>query len=80
MELADRAVGFVLSFISITIFTYYTFWVIILPFVDSNHFVHKYFLPQEYAVLIPVSVGVALLCFISIFIGYVMLKSKKKKA
>ncbi|XP_054809839.1 dolichol-phosphate mannose synthase subunit 2 [Prosopis cineraria] len=80
MELADRAVGFVLSFISITIFTYYTFWVIILPFVDSNHFVHKYFLPQEYAVLIPVSVGVALLCFISIFIGYVMLKSKNKKA
>ncbi|XP_028754647.1 dolichol-phosphate mannose synthase subunit 2 [Neltuma alba] len=80
MELADRAVGFVLSFISITIFTYYTFWVIILPFVDSNHFIHKYFLPQEYAILIPVTAGVALLCFISIFIGYVMLKSKKKKA
>ncbi|KAI9111347.1 hypothetical protein K1719_017037 [Acacia pycnantha] len=36
-----------LSFISITIFTYYTFWVIILPFVESNHFIHKYFLPQE---------------------------------
>ncbi|KAK4261477.1 hypothetical protein QN277_004468 [Acacia crassicarpa] len=80
MELADRAVGFILSLISVTIFTYYTFWVIILPFVDSNHFIHRYFLPQEYAILIPVSAGVALLCFISIFIGYVMLKSKKKKA
>ena len=30
MELADRAVGFLLSFISLSIFTYYTFWVIIL--------------------------------------------------
>ncbi|RDY12798.1 Dolichol-phosphate mannose synthase subunit 2, partial [Mucuna pruriens] len=80
MELADRAVGFLLSFISVSIFTYYTFWVIILPFVDDDHFVHKYFLPQEYAILIPVSAGVALVCFLSIFIGFVMLKSKKKKA
>ncbi|CAL5197134.1 unnamed protein product [Lathyrus oleraceus] len=80
MELADRSVGFLLSFISLSIFTYYTFWVIILPFVDGDHFVHKYFLPQEYAILIPVSACVALLCLLCIFIGFVMLKSKKKKA
>ncbi|TKY52795.1 Dolichol phosphate-mannose biosynthesis regulatory protein [Spatholobus suberectus] len=80
MELADRAVGFLLSFISLSIFTYYTFWVVILPFVDDDHFVHKYFLPQEYAILIPVSAGVTLLCFLCIFIGFVMLKSKKKNA
>ncbi|XP_041996942.1 dolichol-phosphate mannose synthase subunit 2-like isoform X2 [Salvia splendens] len=80
MELADRAVGLLLSVISLSIFTYYTFWIVILPFVDSDHFVHKYFLPQEYAIFIPVYAGVALICFLSIFIGYVMLKSKKKKA
>ncbi|GLT91258.1 hypothetical protein SLE2022_091540 [Rubroshorea leprosula] len=80
MELADRAVGFLLSFISLTIFTYYTLWVIILPFVENEHFIHKYFLPQEYAILIPVFAGVVLLCFLSMFIGFVMLKSKKKKA
>ncbi|RLM59059.1 hypothetical protein C2845_PM18G01620 [Panicum miliaceum] len=50
-----------------------------LPFVDSDHFVHKYFLPQEYAILIPVIAGVVLLSFLSIFVGLVMLKSKKKK-
>ncbi|KAK8622080.1 hypothetical protein V6N13_097706 [Hibiscus sabdariffa] len=54
MELADRAVGFLLTFTSLSIFTYYTFWVIILPFVDSDNFIHNYFLPQEYAILIPV--------------------------
>ncbi|KAE9614234.1 putative dolichyl-phosphate beta-D-mannosyltransferase [Lupinus albus] len=80
MELADRAVGFLLTFISLSIFTYYTFWVIILPFVDDDHFVHNYFLSREYAILIPVSAGVALLSFLSIFIGFVMLKSKKKVA
>ncbi|XVF11089.1 hypothetical protein REPUB_Repub07fG0239400 [Reevesia pubescens] len=80
MELADRAVGFLLSCISLSIFTYYTFWVIILPFVDSDNFIHNYFLPQEYAILIPVCAGVVLLCFLCMFIGFVMLKSKKKKA
>ncbi|KAF5460356.1 hypothetical protein F2P56_020234, partial [Juglans regia] len=80
MELADRAVGFLLSFVSISIFTYYTFWVIILPFVDSDHFIHQYFLPQEFAILIPVFAGVVLLCFLCVFVGFVMLKSKKKKA
>ncbi|KAL7610445.1 dolichol-phosphate mannose synthase subunit 2 [Lactuca sativa] len=82
MELADRAVGFILASISVTVFTYYSFWVIVLPFVDSDHFVHSYFLPQEYAILLPVYAGVSLICFLSVFIGYVMLKSnsKKKKA
>ncbi|KAI3501574.1 hypothetical protein L1887_29454 [Cichorium endivia] len=80
MELADRAVGFILASISVTVFTYYTFWVIILPFVDEDHFVHNYFLPQEYAILLPVYAGVSLICLLSVFIGYVMLKSKKKKA
>lgn len=80
MELADRAIGLLLSVISLSIFTYYTFWVIILPFVETDHFVNKYFPPQEYAILIPVFAGVTLICFLSMFIGYVMLKSKKKKA
>ncbi|GMP29697.1 hypothetical protein CsSME_00004685 [Camellia sinensis var. sinensis] len=79
MELADKAVGFLLSVVSLSIFTYYTFWVIILPFVD-DHFIHKYFLPQEFTILIPVLAGVAILCFLSVFVGFVMLKSKKKKA
>ncbi|KAK1556072.1 hypothetical protein Q3G72_035488, partial [Acer saccharum] len=80
MELTDKAVGFLLSFISLSIFTYYTFWVIILPFVDSDHFIHQYFLPHEYAIFIPVFAGVVLLCFLCIFIGFVKLRSKKKKA
>ncbi|GJN06668.1 hypothetical protein PR202_ga24422 [Eleusine coracana subsp. coracana] len=79
MQLGDKAVGFLLTLTSLSIFTYYTFWVIILPFADSDHFIHKYFLPQEYAILIPVFAGVFLLALLSVFVGFVMLKSKKKK-
>ncbi|RVW19594.1 Dolichol-phosphate mannose synthase subunit 2 [Vitis vinifera] len=45
---------------------------------DSDHFIHKYFLPQDYAILIPVFAGVTLLCFLCTFVGFVMLKSKQK--
>ncbi|KAI3947232.1 hypothetical protein MKX01_019885 [Papaver californicum] len=80
MELADKAVGLLLTVISLSIFTYYTFWVIILPFVETDHFIHNYFLPQEFAILIPVFAGMALISVLCVFIGFVMLKSKKKKA
>ncbi|KAI0527320.1 hypothetical protein KFK09_002919 [Dendrobium nobile] len=80
MELADKAVGFLLTIISLSIFSYYTFWVIILPFVESDHFIHLYFLPREYAIIIPLFAGITLLSFLSVFIGYVLLKSKKKTA
>lgn len=42
MELADRVVGFLLSFITLSIFTYYTFWVIIL--VSIQHILKYIFL------------------------------------
>lgn len=34
------------------------------PFIDSNHGIHKYFLPREYSVTIPVVAGLLLLLFI----------------
>ncbi|XP_059115024.1 dolichol phosphate-mannose biosynthesis regulatory protein isoform X2 [Peromyscus eremicus] len=60
----DQAVGFGLVAISLIIFTYYTTWVILLPFIDSQHVIHKYFLPRAYAVLIPLATGLLLLLFV----------------
>ncbi|KAJ0961026.1 hypothetical protein J5N97_000999 [Dioscorea zingiberensis] len=91
MELADKAVGCFLSAISLYPFSSTTpsgllFWYDLLlflfdlmPFVESDHFIHGYFLPQEFAILIPVFAGVALLSILCVFVGYVMLKSKAKK-
>ncbi|MCO5555323.1 hypothetical protein L7F22_008869 [Adiantum nelumboides] len=67
-------------FFSVLLFAYYTFWVIILPFVDEDHFVHKYFLPQQYAIIVPTFAGVTLVCFLTIFVGVVMLKGRNLKS
>ncbi|XP_051022872.1 dolichol phosphate-mannose biosynthesis regulatory protein isoform X3 [Acomys russatus] len=61
----DQAVGFGLVAISLIIFTYYTIWVILLPFIDSQHVIHKYFLPRAYAVLIPLAAGLLLILFVA---------------
>ncbi|NXO50896.1 DPM2 protein, partial [Aramus guarauna] len=47
------------------------------PFIDSDHAIHQYFLPREYAVIIPVVAGLLLVLFIGIFIMVVMWKSRK---
>ncbi|NXG53462.1 DPM2 protein, partial [Psilopogon haemacephalus] len=47
------------------------------PFIDSDHGIHHYFLPREYAVIIPVVAGLLLLLFIGVFIMVVMWKSRK---
>ncbi|XP_003470670.2 dolichol phosphate-mannose biosynthesis regulatory protein [Cavia porcellus] len=73
----DQVVGLGLLAVSLIIFTYYTVWVILLPFIDSEHIIHKYFLPRAYAVAIPLAVGLLLLLFVGLFITYVMLKNRK---
>lgn len=75
-------VGLGLVAVSLIIFTYYTAWVILLPFIDSEHVIHKFFLPREYAVAIPLAAGLLLLLFVGLFITYIMLKNQKvtKKA
>ncbi|XP_006835041.1 PREDICTED: dolichol phosphate-mannose biosynthesis regulatory protein [Chrysochloris asiatica] len=73
----DQVVGLGLVAVSLIIFTYYTIWVILLPFIDSQHVIHKYFLPRAYAVGIPLAVGLLLLLFVGLFITCVMLKNQK---
>ncbi|XP_004392601.1 dolichol phosphate-mannose biosynthesis regulatory protein [Mirounga angustirostris] len=73
----DQVVGLGLVAVSLIIFTYYTAWVILLPFIDSQHVIHKYFLPRAYAVAIPLAAGLMLLLFVGLFITYVMLKNQK---
>ncbi|GAQ90830.1 dolichyl-phosphate mannosyltransferase polypeptide 2 regulatory subunit [Klebsormidium nitens] len=79
----DQLAGLGLLLFSISVFVYYTLWVIVLPFVDSDHAVHSYFLPQEYAIALPVGALVLLLSFLLLFLGILMVRSrlgKKKKA
>ncbi|KAM4635526.1 dolichol phosphate-mannose biosynthesis regulatory protein [Polymixia lowei] len=76
---ADQAFGVSLVGFSLLLFTYYSIWVIILPFVDSDHVLHKYFLPREYSVILPGIAAVILLLCIGTFTGIVMWKNHKPK-
>uniref|UniRef100_A0A8D2LTJ0 Dolichol phosphate-mannose biosynthesis regulatory protein n=1 Tax=Varanus komodoensis TaxID=61221 RepID=A0A8D2LTJ0_VARKO len=60
----DQLVGYGLVAFSLVLFAYYTIWIIILPFMESDHQIHKYFLPREFSVIIPVVAGLLLLLFV----------------
>ncbi|XP_035631500.1 dolichol phosphate-mannose biosynthesis regulatory protein isoform X1 [Oncorhynchus keta] len=75
----DRAVGMGLVGFSLLLFTYYTIWVIILPFVDNDHVVHQYFLPREYSIILPGIAALILLLCVGTFIGVVTRKNRKPK-
>ncbi|XP_054853901.1 dolichol phosphate-mannose biosynthesis regulatory protein [Eublepharis macularius] len=73
----DQLVGYGLVGFSLVLFAYYTIWIIILPFIESDHVIHKYFLPREYSVIIPVVAGLLLLLFVGAFIAIVAWKNRK---
>ncbi|KAG8447968.1 hypothetical protein GDO86_015174 [Hymenochirus boettgeri] len=76
---SDRVAGAGLVALSSFIFLYYTVWVVLLPFIDSDHAVHNFFLPREYSVLLPLTAALILLLFIGIFVSYITWKSKNPK-
>ncbi|KAM4665135.1 dolichol phosphate-mannose biosynthesis regulatory protein [Discoglossus pictus] len=76
---SDRVAGAGLVALSSLLFGYYTVWVICLPFIDSDHVIHSFFLPREYAVLLPLLAALTLLLFVGIFVVYVMWKSQSPK-
>lgn len=75
----DQAVGYGMISLATAIFSYYTVWVIILPFVEPDHMIHGYFLPRIYGITIPIVAGVIALIGLGSFIGVVMLRSRKPK-
>ncbi|GAM23611.1 hypothetical protein SAMD00019534_067860, partial [Acytostelium subglobosum LB1] len=78
MSILDKGISLSMVLFSISVFVYYTAWVIVSPFMDSDHWMHQYFLPLEYGVILPAILLVVGLAAIGSFLGMVMLKTKKK--
>ncbi|XP_068104492.1 dolichol phosphate-mannose biosynthesis regulatory protein [Hyperolius riggenbachi] len=76
---SDRVAGAGLVAFCTALFLYYTVWVICLPFIDSDHAIHSYFLQRAYAVLLPLLALLILFLLMGIFIFYVMWKSRSPK-
>mmetsp|Transcript_17485 Transcript_17485/g.30141 ORF Transcript_17485/g.30141 Transcript_17485/m.30141 type:complete len:89 (-) Transcript_17485:687-953(-) len=78
---ADKVVGGTLLLISVSVYVYYTIWVIVVPLVEKDPIFApflQYFPPQYYAVAIPVALLLLLFTAVSMFLGVTMLKQKRK--
>mmetsp|Transcript_33716 Transcript_33716/g.34344 ORF Transcript_33716/g.34344 Transcript_33716/m.34344 type:complete len:83 (+) Transcript_33716:293-541(+) len=78
MSFSDKVFGMALLSLSISIFTYYTTWVIVLPFIEPPNPLHNFFPPVVYAIAIPATLLVAGIVIISIFIGVVLVRESRK--
>ena len=72
-------IGLVCLSTSSVIFLYYTTWALIVPFVDIDHPLQRYFLPRKYAMLIPAVLLVLGVTLVGSFLALVMIRSAQKK-
>ncbi|XP_023816270.1 dolichol phosphate-mannose biosynthesis regulatory protein [Oryzias latipes] len=75
----DQAVGMGLVLFSLALFSYYSVWVVVLPFMDGDHMLQQYFLPREYSVILPGIAAVVLLLMIGAFTAAVVWMNHKPK-
>lgn len=64
-------------------FLYYTFWLLITPFIDTDQPVQKWFPHRQYALTVPLVLLLLGLTIVGTFVGLVMINSKvpeKRKA
>lgn len=78
-NLTDKLLGQSLMVFSSVLLFYYTIWVIILPLIESSHYVHQYFLSRHYALLIPMIIGVIVLVCVGVFVTCVLYVDSKEK-
>ncbi|KAJ1855994.1 Dolichol phosphate-mannose biosynthesis regulatory protein [Coemansia sp. RSA 1822] len=79
-QVNDKLIGAAMLGIGTFVFTYYSIWTLVMPFVDEDHAVRKLFPPQWFAIAIPVFLLAVGVTGIFGFLSFVMLKSGKKAA
>ncbi|KAI8880474.1 hypothetical protein K501DRAFT_191182 [Backusella circina FSU 941] len=75
----DKATGAIVFFSTVLLFTYYTIWALIMPFVDEGHPSHSFFPAWKYAIKIPLLIMIFCLTIMFTFLSLVMIKSQRKK-
>ncbi|KAJ4293108.1 Dolichol phosphate-mannose biosynthesis regulatory protein [Kalmusia sp. IMI 367209] len=76
----DRLVGLSMLIAATAVFTYYTIWTLLMPFVDDDHVLQSFFLPRVWAIRIPVILIILLTTVVGSFLSVVMIRSNRKKA
>ncbi|CRK29550.1 hypothetical protein BN1723_000507 [Verticillium longisporum] len=76
----DKLVGLAMLVAASVIFTYYTIWTLLIPFVDDDHPLQSLFPARVWAIRIPVILILLASAVVGSFLGTVMIRSNKKKA
>ncbi|KAI5962769.1 dpm2 [Candida theae] len=76
---ADKLLGFAMLLVAASVFTYYTTWVFVIPFVDEDSFITSFFLPRDYAIKLPLLLLLVAGLGVGTFIGKVLIKNQQKQ-
>lgn len=75
----DRILGSGLIALSIIIFIYYTTWVFITPFLDTDHILTSIYPDRYYALLIPLLLLVSAITVVCSVLIYIVINNNIKK-
>ncbi|GKT99520.1 unnamed protein product [Fusarium langsethiae] len=80
LTMLDKIVGLAMLVAASVVFTYYTIWTLLMPFVDDDHPLQNFFPPRVWAIRIPVIIILLGSAVVGSFLGMVMIRSNQKKA
>lgn len=78
--MSGTLVGFAMLVAASVIFTYYSIWTLLMPFVDEGHPLQSFFPARVWAIRIPVILILLGSAVVGSFLGTVMIRSNRKKA
>jgi dolichyl-phosphate mannosyltransferase polypeptide 2 regulatory subunit len=74
----DHFVGISLLLFGVSLYLYYTIWLLVMPFVDVGHPFHDLFPPREYAIKVPIVILIILATTVLTFLSLVMINAGRK--
>ena len=75
----DSVIGMLMLLAATAVFTYYTAWTFLVPFIDEASPVARVFPPREWIIRIPVLLLLAGTALVGSFIGSVLIKNERKR-
>lgn len=76
---ADKLIGFGMLGVAAFVFTYYTAWVFVLPFIIEDNILNQFFLPRDYAIKLPILLLFIAALGVGTFVGKVLIKNQQKQ-
>lgn len=75
----DQLVGLAMLGVATAVFSYYTAWVFLVPFLNEDSILQSFFLPREYAIKLPILLLLLAALGVGSFVGNVMIKNAEKE-